>query len=111
MFGEPLDADFNPHPALEHSRGGWVSAKAPVTIEMLSEMPVERIVKMLKDDWSPAKLRELDTGKDFLNPLNADGMGRLLKADIGGRLAAYIPYAPLLFDQRDSIHIIRTRFW
>jgi len=102
-LGEPLKKDFRAGPAIEHGKGGWVSPKAPVSIETLSEMSVADIVDKLKSEWCPSHLHELDTDRDFLNPLNADGMGRLLKADLSTRPAAYIVRARL-FLSPEALH-------
>ena len=89
-FGKPLDPALLPRPAVERAKGGWVSPKGLVTLEDFSAIPVIDILEKLRDDWSPARLREQDTTQDFLNPLNAEGMGRLLRADFPRRAQAYL---------------------
>jgi hypothetical protein len=103
VFGRPLDPSFAAGPAIERGKGGWVSPKAPVTLEALTAIPVPKIAGNLKADWSPARLREQDTVQEFLNPLNAEGMGRLLKADFQHRAQLYLNDAELFFD-RESLH-------
>ena len=103
VFGKPLDPSFTPGPAIGSGKGGWVSPKAPVTLEALTAIPIAQIAENLKTEWSPARLREQDTVQEFLNPLNAEGMGRLLKADFQQRAQLYLNEAELFFD-RGSLH-------
>jgi hypothetical protein len=103
VFGRPLDPSFAPGPAIERGKGGWVSPKAPVTLAALTAIPVPRVAGNLKVDWSPARLREQDAIQEFLNPMNAEGMGRLLKADFPQRAQLYLNDAELFF-HRDSLH-------
>ena len=53
----------------------------------------------LSNEWTPENLRKMDTEKDFMNPLNADGMGNLLKQDIRQRFELYVENAELFFDR------------
>jgi hypothetical protein len=102
-FEKPLDGSFTAGPAFERARGGWVNPKAPVTPDALATLPIREIVSKLKDDWSPARLRQEDTIEDFLHPLNAEGMGTLLKADLQKRPHQYLCDSELFFD-RDVLH-------
>jgi hypothetical protein len=103
VFGRPLDPSFAPGPAIERGKGGWVSPKAPVTLEALAAISVSQIAEKLRADWSPLQLRQHDTIQDFLNPMNAEGMGRLLKADFLQRAQLYLKDAELFFD-RNVLH-------
>ena len=98
-FGRPLNPSFTAAPAVGGVHAGWVGPKAPVTLEALAAISIPDIIGKLKADWSPARLREQDTTKDFLNPLNAEGMGRLLKADFQKRGEPYVRDAELFFDR------------
>jgi hypothetical protein len=102
-FGRVLDPSFAAGPAVQRGQGGWVSPKAPVISEAFSATPITEIVEKLKGDWSPARLREQDTERDFLNPLSAEGMGRLLKADFPRRAQEYLDSADLFFE-RGALH-------
>jgi hypothetical protein len=101
--GKPLDPNFSAGPAIGRSQGGWVNPKGPVDLDTISRMSISEIVDRLKKEWSPKRLREQAVPGDFLNPLNAEGMGRLLKADFRRRPAAYLDCAEQFFD-RDTLH-------
>jgi hypothetical protein len=103
VFGKALDPSFAAGPAIQRAQGGWVSPKAPVDLETFSTISIPEIVEKLKGDWSPGRLREQDTSQEFLNPLNAEGMGRLLKTDFPQRAQAYLDCADLFFE-RDALH-------
>jgi putative transcriptional regulator len=102
-FGQPLDSTFSPRPAIQRASGGWVSPKGPVTLKEFGAIAIPDIVEKLKGEWSPARLREQDDAREFLNPLNAEGMGRLLKSDFPLRAQEYLEHADLFFD-RDTLH-------
>lgn len=101
IFEGKILPDYNPQPSMRQVISGSVSSKAPIDLTALSSMTIEDIVIKLKDKWSPKNLDEMDKIKDFLNPLNAEGMGALMQQDISGRFIQYIENAPLFFDRNN----------
>lgn len=92
--------EFNPEPSIvSGGMAGLITAKAPLTLENLKRLKVSEIASNLCEKWSPKNLRKMDTERDFMNPLNADGMGNLLKQDIAQRFDLYISNAELFFDR------------
>jgi len=98
LITELVDAGFEvnpgyvPTPMIGMSETGFVKAKGPVDYEELQRTQVIKIVQNLKNNWSPARLVEQDVERDFLNPLNAEGMGNLLKKDVKNRLREYLEH-------------------
>jgi hypothetical protein len=99
VFGRELDLNYQPKPSIGDFKFGFVSPKAPIRQEVLSQMSISEIVEKLKKDWAPEQLRKQDREQDFLKPLNAEGMSNVLKADIVNRIKDYISNAFLFFDR------------
>lgn len=99
IFGKKCDAAYEPEPSIGKIRGGMIKPKAPLTLEEFSKLSIADIAKKLRNEWSPEKLREQNTSDDFLNPLNAEGVGELLRADIARRTQDYVTNAKLLFER------------
>lgn len=98
-FGERCDAKFEPKPSIGEIRGGAVIPRGPITEEDFGNLPITEIVEKLRTEWTPKKLREQDSNEDFLHPLNAEGVGELLRIDISKRLQDYIKNANLFFER------------
>ncbi len=92
---------YVPTPAVPMSEVGFVKAKGPVTQEKLQNISISNIITNLKNIWSPAQLIKQDVQKDFLNPLNAKGMGDLLKGDVKIRLQEYLKYCDEFLDLKN----------
>jgi len=103
VLGGKINKNFKPEPEIGPIRSGFVSPKPPVDLATLGEMPIAEIVENLKSKWTPENLYKMDTKKDFLEPLNAEGMGELLKQDMTNRPELYINNADLFFD-RDKLN-------
>jgi hypothetical protein len=99
VFGRELDPNYQPRASIGDIKAGFVRAKAPIDQEALSKMSIPEIVEKLKTDWAPEQLSKHDKEKDFLRPLNAEGMSNVLKADVENRLKDYISNAFLFFDR------------
>lgn len=98
-LGSEVASVFNPEPRFGQVRGGSVNPKAPVDLNYLSKLSIPEIIKKLFGEWSPESLIKQDKERDFLRPLNAEGMGHLLREDIAGRLKVYLADATLFFDR------------
>ena len=66
-------------------RCGTVVPRGPITQQEFGQLPISEIAKKLRNEWTPEKLAKQNTSDDFLNPLNAEGAGELLKNDIHNR--------------------------
>ena len=99
VLGKALNSAFQPRASISGIGGGWVSAKAPIGQEALKKMSIREIVSNLKAEWEPKQLAKLDQEKDFLRPLNAEGMSKALESDIEQRFQEYISEAALFFDR------------
>lgn len=91
--GFELNPEYVPIPSIGMSEAGIVKPKGPVTEEEFRSIPVITIVQNLKDIWSPAELIKQDVDRDFLKPLNAEGVGSLIKEDVKLRINEYLEYA------------------
>ncbi|MBI1833351.1 MAG: hypothetical protein HYR90_00850 [Candidatus Andersenbacteria bacterium] len=99
VFGRTCDEKYEPEPAIGTMRGGSVRPRGPITPEEFGELPISEIANNLRTLWTPQRLREQNTGDDFLNPLNAEGAGDLFKNDIPKRLQDYANDAKLFFER------------
>jgi len=98
-FGRKCDSEFEPKPSIGEMRGGFVVPRGPITQEEFRKLSIANIAKKLRTIWTPENLRKQNTSKDFLNPLNAEGAGELLRVDIAKRLQDYIQNASLFFER------------
>lgn len=92
-------SDYQPEPDIGRSRGGSVHPRGAITQEEFSNLEIKDIAKQLRDDWIPEKLNKQNKEDDFLNPLNAEGVGEQLRSDIPKRLSDYIENAKLFFER------------
>lgn len=96
--GFEVNPGYVPTHMIGMGKGGFVKAKGPVNQEEFRSTSVSTIVDNLKGVWSPARLIEQDVERDFLNPLNAEGMGKLLKEDVKTRIQEYLEHANEFLD-------------
>lgn len=94
-----LDPKYEPEPSISKMRGGTVIPRGPITTEEFCKLQISDITKKLRTEWTPEKLRKQNTRDNFLNPLNAEGLGELLRADIAKRLQDYINNANFFFER------------
>jgi hypothetical protein len=99
IFGKKCDPSFKPEPSIEKIEGGYVRPRGPITQDEFERLPVVEISDKLRSEWAPEALQKQRTAYDFLNPLNAEGVGDLLRADIAKRLQDYIQNACLFFER------------
>jgi len=97
-----IDYKYEPQPSIGVAKSGSIRSRGVLTQEVFSKTSIIKIIEKLKDEWSPEKLREQNTNDDFLNPLNADGIGNQLRFDITKRPQDYINNAKL-FLERDTL--------
>ncbi|MBN2286055.1 MAG: hypothetical protein JXI43_06380 [Tissierellales bacterium] len=99
--GFDINPAYVPSPTIGPVRCGFVNAKGPLKQEELHSISVRTIAEKLKGVWSPARLIEQDVERDFLNPLNAEGMGKLLIEDVKTRLREYLEHANEFLDPKN----------
>lgn len=99
IFGQKCDPTYQPKVPPRDIYAGTVHARAPLTLEELGKMPIPSICNKLKNNWTPAQLRPQNQAEDFLHPLNAEGVGSLLKEDMTQRLQEYVSNAEKFFDR------------
>ncbi|OGI65977.1 MAG: hypothetical protein A3B11_00870 [Candidatus Taylorbacteria bacterium RIFCSPLOWO2_01_FULL_44_26] len=97
--GFVFDPDYEPEPSIGKMRGGTVVPRGPITEQEFNQLPIEDISAKMRNEWTPEKLVEQNTSDDFLRPLNAEGVGDLLRKDIPKRLQEYVNKAYLFFDR------------
>lgn len=103
-FGKALDLNYEPEPSI--TGGGFASTiipQAPITPEKFQKMTIPQIAEKLCGEWAPKALAEKykDTA-DFHRPIDADGVGTLMKSDMANRIAEYLAHAQLFFE-RESL--------
>lgn len=97
--GFQIDPTFQPTPSIGQTRGGFVSPRGPLTEAQFAQVAPRDIALKLRNEWTPQNLIKADVGGDFLNPLNAEGVGTLLKSDIPKRLQEYVDAADAFFQR------------
>lgn len=97
--GFTLKPDYEPEPSIGQMRGGTIVPRGPITKEEFGKLSIVDIAQKLRNEWTPEKLGKQNKSDDFLNPLNAEGAGELLRSDIPNRLQEYINSAKLFFER------------
>ena len=97
--GFQLVPDYEPPPSIDWGDGELkpISSKAPISQEEFGQLAIVEIAGKLRHAWTPKELNAQNSETDFYNPLNAEGVGDLLKNDIPGRLREYVENAGLFF--------------
>lgn len=97
--GYQLDPGYKPRPSILGGDGelDTITPQAPISPEEFRQLNVAEIANRLRHAWTPAELHAQNSEADLYNPLNAEGVGDLLKNDIPGRLREYVENAGLFF--------------
>jgi len=102
--GFKINKNYKPKPSISGIQGGFVKPQGPITPEEFNKLPIIEIVQNLRNEWSPAKLKEkYKKDDDFLRPKNAEGVENLLLNDIPKRLQDYVSNANLFFE-KNTLH-------
>jgi hypothetical protein len=96
--GFVLNPEHKPEPRISGGDFGYVNAKSSVTLGELSKLDVKNIVIRLKEDLSPKELLKLNKGADRHNPINAEGVSKIIQEDIKNRTQEYLDVSDLFFD-------------
>ena len=97
--GFNLDPNYQPEPSIGKPRVGTVVPRGPTTEETFGKLSINEIAEKLRNEWKPNELTKQNTMDDSLNPLNADGVGQLLKNDMPNRLQEYVRNADNFFER------------
>ena len=97
--GFQLVPDYEPPPSINWGDGelNTITPKGPISQGEFGQLPIAEIANRLRHAWTPAELHAQNSEADLYNPLNAEGVGDLLKNDIPGRLREYVENAGLFF--------------
>src|SRR3989344_6793127 len=98
-FGIPLKPDYEPEPSIMREYAGTVVPQTPPETETIWAGPVSGIVEAMKTQWTPEELHKIDGEKDFLRPINAEGVADKMRAQIKERVQEYTQNAALFFDR------------
>lgn len=96
----PISPDYKPQPSVVHGRGGSINPRAPITPDEFGNMAIKDIASKLSNEWTPENIRKLDKEDDFLRPIDAEGLGGLMQADIVRRFKDYLQNAGLFFNKK-----------
>ncbi|MFA6459208.1 MAG: hypothetical protein WCV79_02320 [Candidatus Paceibacterota bacterium] len=99
LFKHPLKKDYSPRSIIGESHSGYVIPQAPSDSEEIWKGSISIIIETLKTKWTPESLQKLDMKKDFLKPINAEGVATQLIANIKERLPEFIEKSELFFDR------------
>ena len=99
--GFSLNPRYKPRPSINWENGEFrtISPQAPISKEEFGRLPVVEIANRLRHTWTPAELNAQNSEANHYNPLNAEGVGDLLKDDIPERLREYVENAGLFFER------------
>ncbi len=98
--GFRLDPEYDIQPATsEIGEVRKVIPQAPISQEEFSQLPIAEITRRLRREWAPDKLYAQNTSDSLYEPLNASGVGNLIKNDMPQRLQEYIYGARQFFDR------------
>jgi hypothetical protein len=100
-FDRKCDPAFKPEPEIgKIHESGLIQHKSPVN---LKDYSIDEIITKLKNEWSPAALKEKYGDDDFFQPRGTEGLADMLKVDLRERTADYLENAIRFFD-REKIH-------
>lgn len=102
VYQLPLKPDYSPEPSIIRGHAGIVVPQTPPNTEDVWAGPVAQIVEAMKTQWTPEQLHNLDKGKDFMRPINPEGVGDKMRSQMKERMREYTENA-LLFYDRDAL--------
>ena len=102
--GFELDPNYKPQLFMSMSETRSVTPRGPMNEDEFGELPIHEIIAKLQQEWTPDELATQDKGGDMFNPLNAEGLGRMLSDDIPKRLQEYVDNAIKFLDPKLDIH-------
>lgn len=98
--GFTIRPNYEPEPSIKMGGfAGSIRPRGPITQEEFGNLLITDIAKKLRVEWTPEKLAKENKNEDFHNPLNAEGVGEMLRVDIAKRLQDYVNNANLFFER------------
>lgn len=97
----PLKPGYSPEPSILREYAGVVVPQTPKDTETIWDGPVSGIVEAMKTKWTPEQLHEMDGGKDFMKPVNAEGVGDKMRNQMRDRMSEYTENATLFYDREN----------
>ena len=95
-----LDPEYEPSPIMSDiGELREVIPQAPITQHEFGQLPIAEIAKKLRKEWTPEYLNAQESTHNTYAPLNASGVGNLIKNDMPLRLQQYIDGAKQFFDR------------
>ena len=99
IFGKSLNLEHVPRPSIGTIESGAIDPQTPPDSESDWERTIPEIAELLKTNWTPAAIKDLDTERNFFRPINAEGVGGRLQNEVKKRLADYLKAADLFYDR------------
>lgn len=99
-YSIPLKPDYEPEPSIMREYASTVVPQTPPETENVWAGPVSAIAETIKTQWSPEQLHAIDGDRDFARPINAEGVGDKMRAQMKVRMKEYTQNALLFFDRR-----------
>ena len=94
-----LNRNYDPQPVVVMGEAGFVVPRGPIDQDTFRQLSVIEIAEKLRNEWTPEELSAQNTESNFLNPLNAEGVGVLLTDDLPQRVQEYIDNAYRFFER------------
>jgi len=105
--GFKLNKAYKPSKKMSGVVCDMILPKGPISEEEFNKLSIEDIAQRLNNEWTKEKLSKINEGKgDFFNPVDINGMGKLLSGDVKKRLREYIENANLFNYGKIDIHYI-----
>lgn len=95
----PLKPDYSPEPSIIREFSGVVVPQTPSDTDDIWAGPVSQIVEAMKNQWTPEQLHTLNNGKDFMRPINPEGVGDKMRGQMKERMREYTQNALLFYDR------------
>lgn len=99
VFKNDLNPGHVPEPSIKSQFAGAVIPQVPPGSEEEWKKPIPEIAEFFRTKWTPESLQSLDTKKDFLHPINAEGISGKMRSEIPKRFQEYIENASLFFER------------
>ncbi len=100
LYKMPLDPNYTPEPSVGHSYAGTIVSQSPKEADDVWGKPVPEIVQALETRLTPEQLQKIDGRKDFLKPVNAEGVADKMRSQMKERTSEYTANATLFFDRK-----------
>lgn len=106
LCGKKLDPNYKPTPSInsDYSFARGIRNLSPVKFSDEKYKDISVLIKELKEELSPEKLKEKYNDDNFLNPRNIEGVAKELKEDIQKRIEDYLLNALKFLDPALNIH-------